>query len=486
MALTRRQTLAGLVSLPLAGCQVSPGTGRQDFNLLSDDDERKMGHDAHPGVLRDFGGVYHDSKLSAYVAGIGSRLAAHSEIPGAEFRFTVLDSEVVNALSLPGGWIYVTRGLLALMGDEAELAGVLGHEIGHVTARHAAQRHSRATAANIGSTVLGVVLGAVGVPGMGQVAQIGSTFWLQGYSRDNEFEADGLGLRYMARSGYDPEAMAGMLEKLREQARLEALKTGRSPDGVDDTDFLATHPRTIDRVREAAREVGGTPHAGALGAERFLSAIDGMVYGDGSAGGVVRDGVFVHAGEGFRFEVPPGFRLINGPDQVVAKHPSGAAIVFDGIRWQGGDMVTFLSRSWAPEATLTGLEAMVVDGLPAAIAATRLQPQQDAPLDLRLVAIRFSGDTVYRFLFVTPQRAAGEVNVDPRHTAASFRRLSAEEQRAAQPLRIRMVTAGPRDTVEGLAARMAMAEWKTETFRVINGLRPDEQLRPGRKVKLVL
>ncbi|MCR6630528.1 MAG: M48 family metalloprotease [Magnetospirillum sp.] len=483
MLISRRQALAGLAALSLSGCQVAPGTGRSGFNLLSEEDERSLGQQTHPEILKEFGGAYDDPALSAYVAGLGQRLVRVSETPAADFRFTVLNSPIVNAMALPGGYIYVTRGLLALVSNEAEIAGVLGHEIGHVLARHTAERVSRAQAGGLLAAVLGAV---VGVPGVADVAQMGAAAYLQSFSRDQESEADHLGLRYMVRAGWHPQAMVTMLEKLRDQARLEALMAGRSPDSIDQLDFMASHPRTIDRVHAATAEVAGASPTGELGVDTFLDRIDGMAYGDDVAEGVVRDRVFLHPGLGLRFEVPTGFRLVNGDKAVVATHPSGAAIIFDGAQARGvTDMAQYISQVWLPRSPVSNLESIEVGGMPAATAATRGRTKQ-GDVDVRVVAIRFNGDTIYRFTFATPPNQTSALSVELRRATYSFRRLSAEERAAVKPWRIKVVRTQAGDTAEGLAERMAPAEWKAELFRVINGLQPGDRLEPGRRVKLVV
>lgn len=483
MTFPRRQFLAGAAGLALAGCQVAPGTGRSGFNLLSEDDERKLGAQTHPQILKEFGGAYDDPMLAAYIAGVGHRLVQVCETPGADFRFTVLNSQIVNAMALPGGYVYITRGLLALTSNEAEVAGVLGHEIGHVLARHTAERVSRAQAGGLLAAVVGAV---VGVPGVADIAQMGAAAYLQSFSRDQESEADHLGLRYLVRGGWHPQAMVTMLEKLRDQARLEALMAGRSPDSIDQLDFMASHPRTLDRVHAAMAEAGGAAPEGALGADVFLDRIDRMVYGDDVDQGVVRDRVFLHPALGLRFEVPQGFRMVNGDKAVVATHTSGAAIIFDGAPARGiGDMTQYISRVWLAKSRLSGLEAIEIGGMPAATAATRGRTKR-GDADVRVVAIRFNPETIYRFTFVTPVEQTVALSTDLRRTTYSFARISAQEAAGVQPWRIKVVTARAGDTAESLAARMAPGQWQAELFRVLNGLGDGEQPEPGRRVKLVV
>lgn len=482
MLLSRRHALAGLAGLALSGCQVAPGTGRSGFNLLSEDDERQMGRETHPQILKEFGGAYADPAVSAYVAGLGQRLVAVTETPGAEFRFTVLNSSIVNAMALPGGYIYVTRGLMGLCGDEAELAGVLGHEIGHVLARHTAERVSRAQAGGLLASVLGAV---VGVPGVGDVAQAGAAAYLQSFSRDQESEADHLGLRYMTRGGWHPQAMVTMLNRLRDQARLEALMAGRSPDSIDQLDFMASHPRTVDRVTATMTEVAGAAPQGALGVDSYLDRINGLVYGDDVSQGVVRDRAFLHPVMGLRFEVPAGFRLVNGDKAVVATHPSGAMIVFDAVPARNmADMGQYIARVWLPRSALSGQEDIQVGGMAAATATTQGRLKQGR-VDVRVVAIRFDSDSICRFTFVTPPDQTAALNPDLLRATHSFRRLGEAERAAVKPWRVTVIKAQAGDSVESLAARMAQDDWKVDVLRVLNGLQPGDQIRPGQRIKLV-
>jgi predicted Zn-dependent protease len=485
--LSRRRALlglsAGLLAPALAGCQMSPGTGEDHFNIMSPEEESRLGRQAHPQILQQFGGPYEHPALQTYVAGLGQRLAAATETPAAEFRFTVLNTDIVNAMAVPGGYVYVTRGLLALTADEAELAGVIGHELGHILARHSAQRYSRAMAANVVGTVLGIV---VGTPGLSDLAQLGAGAWLQAYSRENEFEADSLGVRYMSRAGWDARAMISMLGRLREHSRLEAMMAGRDPESVDQSHFMATHPRTADRVQAAIDAALKAPPQGARGRDALLDHVDGMVFGDDPAQGVVRDRVFLHPHEGFRFEVPTGFRLTNGDRAVVAQHPNGAAILFDGTPVRGeSDMLAYIARTWMPRSTLSQGERIQINGMAAATAATRGRTRQGA-VDVRLVAVRFDADSIYRFTFLTPPRLTATLGEDLRRTTYSLRPLTAGERAAIRPWRIQVVHGKAGDSVDGLAARMALNQWKAETFRLLNGLGDGDAIQPGQRLKLVL
>ena len=474
-----------LASTLLTSCQVSPGTGRSNFNVLSADDEQKMGAEAHPDILKQFGGAYDDPKVQAYVAGIGKRLVGNTETPGATFRFTVLNSTIVNAMALPGGYVYVTRGLLALADDEAELAGVVGHEIGHVTGRHTAQRYSQAMAANVATGVLGAVVGVLtGVSGAGDIAQMGAAAYIQGYSRDQESEADQLGIRYMNNSGWNPEYMATFLNKLREQSRLEAVLAGRPPDSVDEYSMFASHPRTIDRVKDAAAAVKFEDHKGAVGQDQYLAHMDGLLVGDDPDEGVVRGRVFSHGGLGIRYEVPAGFRLINGPKSVTATHTDGSLIRFDMGAEAQGDMTNYLQTQWAKGARLTSIEALEINGMPAATGMTKLNTNKGT-MDARLLAVK-NGKATYRFLYLTPPNVTAAHAQEFKTSGLSLHKLSEAEKSAMKPLKLRIITAKAGDTVEKLAEQLPYDDHKVERFRVLNGLADGEGVKPGQKLKTVI
>lgn len=463
----------------LSGCSTNPATGQQVFTLLSPEDERKLGAEQHPRILEEFGGVYADDEIQAYVAGIGTRLVANSEQSQLPFTFTVLDSPVVNAFALPGGYVYITRGLMALAGSEAELAGVVGHEIGHVTARHGAQQHGRSIGVGILAGLAGVLLGDRGAA---DLISLGGGLYLRSYSREQEFEADSLGLRYLTRAGYHPEAMASFLAKLRDKSRLDAeiLGTGADPDEFS---LLSTHPRTIDRVKEAeAAALGDGPRGGRIERDAYLHRLDGMVYGDSPEQGFVRGQRFVHPKLRFEFTVPPGYVLVNGSTAVKARAPDGSAIIFDTAKPRPGtSMRDYVVRRWGARLSLADVTDIQVDGMPGSTGAARIATR-DGPFDLRLVAIG-GGDTIYRFLFATPADSTAAQDEALRRTTYSFRRISEAEAAREKPLRLRLYTARPGDTVARLAQWMPEGPHAEARFRLLNGLAPGEEPAVGQLLK---
>ncbi len=482
-----RRTILVVAVLPLLigapGCTTNPATGGQSFTaFMSPAKEREVGRQERPKILKQFGGEAKDAAVRAYVNRIGQRLAHVSDLPELAYTFTVLNTNIVNAMATPGGYVYVTRGLMALADSEAELAGVIGHEIGHVTAHHTAQRYSTAMTLGLGSTILGILLNNQIVD---QILDAGSQLYLASYSREQEFEADVLGVRYLMRSGYDTAAMASFLEKIEAHSHLEAKIAGKS-DGGDSFSFLSTHPRSSDRVARAIRETGASPMANPrIARVEYLGKIDGLIFGGDPENGIIRDWEFAHPALRFRFEVPPGFRLVNGETEVVGLHQNGAMVLFDrATKPIRTSILAYARDQWASGRARTNAEAITVGGMDAATAATRFDTRR-GPRDVRLVAIRFERETVYRFFFVTPPRLTSTYGEPFRRTTYSFRRLSAAEARAVRPLRVRLRVAQPGDTLERFVNLMAVPDFKLDWFRVLNGLSAGEGLRDGQLVKVV-
>ncbi|MFQ5784637.1 MAG: M48 family metalloprotease [Alphaproteobacteria bacterium] len=470
--------------LAAAGCTVNPATGKEEFTpFMTPAQEIEVGRKEHPKLLAAFGGAYEERPaLSRYVAGIGERIKRATETPDTPFTFTVVNSDIVNAFALPGGYVYVSRGLLALANSEAELAGVIAHETGHVTGRHTAKRYSRGVLAQLGAAIAGV---ATGNRMIGQLANLGAAAYVQGYSRSQELEADTLGVGYLARAGYDPEAMASFLEVLGAESALARKIAGR--EGADPAASLfSSHPRTARRVVEAARAARGRGNGHPfIGHDAYLLHLDGTLYGDDPDQGIRRGREFIHPGLRFRFEVPPGFRMQNTSKAVLASHRNGAAIRFDGARAVAGlSMTEYLTGLWLKDVPLRQVEALTVNGMAAATGTARANTRQ-GQRDVRAIVIRYDRTHLYRFLVITPPQITASMSEDLRRMTYSFRALSEAEARAVKPLRIRIHEVAAGETVDSLAARLPFDDFRVERFRVLNGLKPNEALRPGRLVKLI-
>jgi predicted Zn-dependent protease len=474
--------------LLVSACTTNRATGEQSFTaFMSEDDEKRVGAEEHPKILAEFGGDYGSPKLRNYISSIGKKLAAVSEVPNLPYRFTILNDEKVNAFALPGGYVYITRGLLALAENEAEVAGVLAHEIGHITARHSAQRYSTTQAANIGLTVLGVLGSVVGLPsGIGQAVSMGTQAAVQGHSRGQELQADMLGVRYMTKVGYTPDGMTGFFNKLAAHSKLEARMKGE--DGVSHN-IMSTHPRTEDRITQAiklakAKKVSNPRVA----RNQFLDQIDGLVFGDDPDQGVRRNREFIHPGLKIRYEVPPGYVLFNAPSHVTAIGPNKSRIVFDMPDQKTARQVSslrhYLVNVYGKSLRLQGIEDIEVNGF-GGITGTGKIPTQAGTQDLRLIVLRGNPNQIFRFAFFTDPDRTAQLSEDLRRTTYSFKRISDSEANSLKPLRISLHTVTTRDNVRSLSSRLPFGKFNEQWFRVLNALEPGDKLLPGNQIKLV-
>ena len=465
-----------------AGCSVNPATGNSDFIVLSEAREHKIGQDEHPKIIKEFGGVYEERDISAYVAVIGGKLAAATERPDIAFTFTVLDSQIVNAFTTPGGYVYITRGLIALADTESQLASVIGHELGHAVARHSAQRLSQATLARFGLTILGQV---AGTPVLSDVAGMLAGLYLKAYSREHEFEADMLGVRYLARAGYDPLAASEFLTKLRDHSQLQARLAGRALDSVDKFDIAATHPRTAERTERAITAANAVADA-YVGQAEHLAIIDGIIYGGSADEGFIDGQQFSHRDLRFEFIVPSGFVLSNQPTRVIARSErENATIIFDQAQDAfRGDMKAYLDQKWISNIGVNDLETIFVNGMEASTGWIR-QQSKGKPTNARFVAIRFAPQIIYRFVLLTPSPSPTGLTEALKRTTYSFRQLTKKEAAALSERRLRVVRVGSGDTVDVLAKRMAYTDFQRERFEVLNGLSNGSQIFVGELVKII-
>lgn len=450
--------------------------------------DKAEGAKAHPQLVAEFGGAMTGGQAS-YVEAVGKTIAVQSGLSNArgDFTVTLLNSPVNNAFAIPGGYVYTTRQLVALMNNEAELAGVLGHEVGHVAARHSAKRQSRATR-NSAIGVLGAVLSGV-LLGDSTLGQLGQQVFSQGsqlltlqYSRGQETQADNLGIEYLRRAGYDPRAMASVLLSLANQNALEARLMGSSANRVPE--WASTHPDPASRVRAASVRAGATA-GGKTNRQAFLDAIDGLVYGDDPRQGVVDGRNFVHPDLALAFQVPAGFFMVNGTRSVSISGQSGKG-EFTGDAYDG-NLENYVRAAFAAltpqgQAAIApqSVERATVNGLPAAYGAARVQ-SNGGQVDLVVFAYEFARDKAFHFVTIAQAGQAGVFNP----MFASMRRITGAEGAAVKARRIDVVTVRAGDTPQSLAARMAYADAPLDRFLVLNGLTATSRLSPGDKVKII-
>jgi len=431
----------------------------------------------HARILATYGGEYNDPQLHALITRSVARLVAASDRPEQPYRVTLLNSPAVNAFALPSGQLYVTRGLTALANDTSELVSVLAHEMAHVTARHAAIREDKTRQAALVANVVNQVLSD---PQMGALALAKSNIALASFSRAQEFEADGIGVGIAARAGFDPYGAERFLTSM---GRSASLRVPAGQDNAQPLEFLSSHPSTPDRVRSVvtqARRYSG-PGAGARDKAAYLATLDGLVYGEDPSEGYVRGRNFLHPRLGFTFTAPEGFALDNTAQAVLGiKDDGGQALRLDVVRVPGEQsLAAYLTSGWLENIDGSSISELSISGFPAATATAR-----GDRWSFRLYAVRFGSD-VYRFIFAA-RPMTPEADRLFRQSIQSFRRLSLAEIQAAKPLRISIRTARPGDTVERLAREMAVADRAVERFRVLNGLAPREQPKPGDLMKLVV
>jgi len=474
------------VALALAGCM--GGGSIPSASAPITQTEAQQGAEFHPKLLAQFGGAMQGSQAQ-YVESVGKNIAVQSGLGNARESFTVslLNSPVNNAFAVPGGYIYTTRQLVTLMNNEAELAAVLGHEVGHVAARHSQRRQQRAQR----NSILGV-LGAIGssilLGGTGLEDTVSRGF-LQGsqiltlrFSRSQELEADDLGILYLTRAGYDPQAMGTVLASLAAQNQLDAQLQGRPDARIPE--WASTHPDPASRVRRALDAAQGLPGS-VTNRDTFLSRIDGLRYGDDPAQGVIEGSQFIHPDLRLKFTAPQGFYMVNSTTAVSINGQGGQAQLT--LAPYSGDLQSYVRQQFA---ALGGdqqrlepqtMERTTVNGLPAVYGQARVSNGQQQ-VDVTIFAYEFSNDRAYHFAAITP---AGRSNTFA-SMFQSMRRISQAEANQVIPRRLDVVTVQRGDTIAGLARRMAYDRGQVERFRVLNALGSGDQLIAGQKVKLVV
>ena len=307
-----------------SSCVVTPSSGQREISLMSEEDEKTIGKTEHPKIIKQFGGIYQNDTLQNYIESLGKFLVSTSESPNLKFTFTILNSPIVNAFALPGGYIYLTRGLIYLCQNEAQLAGVIAHEIGHVTGRHSAKRYTKA----IGTNLLGNLLNTIiKNPILQNLTNTTSSLYLLSYSRDHEYEADNLATRYMIRAGFDPYEMANFLKQMERFSKLQKKIVG---DKKKISELLLTHPNSSKRVEEVINSVDDSfSYKPIIGREVFLKKIDGMLYGEKPEEGFFYKNKFIHKPLDFSFDFDESFFFINNPNFLMGLAENNAKIFFD-------------------------------------------------------------------------------------------------------------------------------------------------------------
>jgi len=468
-----------IVSLLLGiySCAVNPVTGKQELMLLSETDEIQLGRETDTQVVQEYG-VYNDAKLTAYLNDICQRLGKSSHRPNLTYHFKVVDVSVVNAFAVPGGYLYFTRGILASLNSEAELAGVMGHEIGHITARHSASQYSKAQLAQLG---LGVgMIFAEKVPGLSELAQLGVGMLFLSFSRDNERQADDLGVEYASKAGYDATQMANFFETL------ERMNPGSDRSGLPS--WFSTHPNPEDRMKtvrirskEWQQKLGITDLK--LNRDQYFRTIDGLVFGDDPRQGYVLDHVFYHPDLRFQFPVPANWKVNNTTSNVQMVSTGQEAVIlftitkgtspYDAAR-------TFVSKN---KARVIRTEAIYINGLPSERLFSDVQTQKGVVRVLSYFIQR--GKEIFVFHGLTSPGLFQKYEFIFDGTMRNFRELSDPRRINVRPDRIRIRIAGTSDRLENLLRSFGVPNEKLKEMALLNGKDLNESIPASTMLKVV-
>jgi len=442
----------------------------------------------HAALIQEFGGAETGAR-AAYVESIGRRVGAYSGVasPGQTLHFTTLNSAVSNAMSVPGGYVYITRQLLTLMDDESQLAFALGHEVGHIAANHAHIRQQYANRTDI-LGVLGAIFGSmIGGPigsAAAQMAQQRSQLATLSFSREQEYQADELGLRYLTAAGYDPEGGPGILAALARSSALELRVQGRT--NRQTPEWASTHPLSENRMQRALAEARATGRLGKglRNRDLFLSELEGLFVDDDPAQGIIEGPTFTHPDLKIQFSVPQGYRMQNGTDAVTISGSAGKAQFRQGPP-NLDQAILYAFRQLTEgqvQLAIPQPQRTTVNGMPAAYTTARTQTSSGV-VDASVFAYQWAPDRVYYFVMMTP----GGYGIQPfAPMINSLRRITPQEAAAIRPRIIHVVAVAPGDTVQSLASRMAYRDFQLDRFLSLNGLAANSRLAPGQKVKLVI
>ena len=476
----RRIAVIVFGALGLTHCAQNPVTGGKDFVLMSEQQEIQMGAQAHADVLKEYA-TLDNPALQAYVNGVGQRLAQQSHRPNLQWHFTVVDSPDVNAFALPGGYVYITRGIMAYLNSEAEVAGVVGHEIGHVTARHGVRQQSASTAAG-----LGAVLGSILVPGLNNQAgasllQTLAQAWTAGYGREHELESDRLGAEYLAKTGYRPQAMIDVIGVLKNQELFsaeQAKRDGRQPRTYHGT--FDTHPSNDARLRQVVGEANKyTVASPREGRSDYLQKMAGVYFGDSPDQGLIRNNALLHEKLGLAIQFPPGWRVQNRPDRVIALSPKGDAVVELQQGPKHDRALETLQKGVKLDAGAR-YDSGSLNGYPAAFAAGA---QQGKPVVV--AAVVFKG-TQYLIAGMAKDKPVYDRERNTLRAAInSFRAITPAERQAARPHLLQLITAQPGMTMATLARQSPLGADAESQLRLMNDLYPSGEPKPGQLLKIV-
>jgi len=471
--------IISLCGLLLTSCAVNPVTGKKDLILLSEEAEIQMGREADPVITASFG-QYDDPELQEKITRMGRRMASISHRPQLKYEFKILDSPVVNAFAVPGGYVYFTRGILAHFNSEAEFAGVLGHEIGHITARHSAKQYSNQLLFQAG-LITGVIISPEFAQFSNVTQQAIGLLFLK-FSRDNESQSDWLGVEYSTDIGYDAHQMADFFQTI---GRLQPAEGGLP-------DFLSTHPNPVDRF-ENVHELTEIAQSQSdfetfkINREEYLDLIDGIVYGNDPRQGFVEDNVFYHPNGKYTFPVPSGWQSEISPQQVLFGAEDGEAVIVFGLQEQASLEEAIAHTVEGLQMTSVQQRSERVNGFDA-IRVSAVQKDPNAPGTAYPFLMYFiqDGDKIYRSLGVTTPSANSRYASAIENTVSGFSRLTDRAKLDVAPERIDIVSITSGGDLATTLRFRGVAEDRLEELALINGMQLDERVEAGTRIKLLV
>lgn len=456
-----------------SSCQLNPATGEKDFNLMSQEEEILIGKNEHKKIIKQYGGIYNDKKLYNYINSLGKFIVNTTEQPDLNFTFTILDTPLVNAFALPGGYIYLTRGLIAICQNEAQLAGVIAHEIAHVTAKHAARRYSKNIGTNILTNILSVLANNQAI---GNLINQSAGLYMLSYSRDQEYEADKLAIRYMNRAGFKSKEIGSLLRIMNNFSNFESRRMNVKVKSG--SDFLSTHPSSRKRVKAVIQEAekSSIPNP-IIGKEIFLKKIDGLVFGDKVEEGVLTSKRFLHPKLNFLFELTEDFHFINLPKRVVGRNKNESKIVFDIENY---DNTTSLSEHLEKIIKVSKnqkIKKFFVNGLEAASSSFLKDGKK---ITLAIITDR---KTIFRFILI--QAESQNENTSFFKIVKSFKLLSEKDKKKIEPNRIKIFsTKGIKNTDDLISKQSIQKSFSRDLFEIINDITQSNK-RVEEKVKII-
>ncbi|MGB8276508.1 MAG: M48 family metalloprotease [Methylovirgula sp.] len=485
MCLRGKLSQLGLVlaALALVGCAMMESQGEKPLTAeIPAAAPRTLGVETlssaeHKKMIAMFGGEYRYPSAERFLNDILAKLAKTGSAPTEPYKVTILNSHIVNAFAMPPDKIYVTRGLLTLANDASEVAAVMAHEIGHITAHHAMLRAEQEKRAAIITQAASVIQSRERGE---QVAAIEERT-IASFSRQQEFDADEIGIKSMAKAGYDPYAASRFLKTMERARQLHAAEFGQA--AASQPDLLATHPSTPARIAHAiaiARQYG-PPGAGTTDRTAYLAAIDGMMYGDDPSDGAIRGRTFIHPRLGFLFVAPEGFVLENSAQAVLGVKAGGLeALRLDSVRLAGTtSLESYIGSGWIDGLLRSSVQSFDVNGMPALMAIARA-----GEWNFRIVLVRFDSTQVYRIIFAI-HSLTDEAEKSFRASILSFRHTTEDEAARVRPLHIVIVTAREGDKAETLATKMGVVNQPLENFELLNNLHGTGPLQVGEHYKIV-